>query len=161
LRRFLLVLFALLLWSCRASAQLTLTIAFITDGSGISLVGSGTPAASLPFGTVQAFGGTVPTRVTKSVGPSSWTLSTPIDIQVQKGLLDTLSTSFTLTAQLQSADLINTWKWNSVTLSTAPATITTTGAYATVTAHTFSLTVPFSEVAGVIMNTINFTAVAN
>jgi hypothetical protein len=79
---------------------------------------------------------------------------------VQKGILDVLSPSYTLTARLQTSDLTNTWKFNAVTLSTTSATITSAGAYGT-TANSFSLTVPFSAAAGAINNTINFTVTAN
>jgi hypothetical protein len=164
MRVFGLVLAALLLWSSRGLAQTTLTVAFISDPSGISLSGSGTSSASLSFGTVQAFGGTLPTGVAKSVAANNWTLSTPIDVRVQKGALDIqdlLSTSYTLTARLQAADVQNTWKLHSVTLSTTSATITSTGAYNSTVAHSFSLTVPFSASAGGISNTINITVTAN
>jgi hypothetical protein len=155
-----LVLVALLLSSVRSSAQLTISLTFVSDPGGIALSGSGTSAASASFGTVQAFGGAVSSGVTKSVGANSWTLSTPIDITVQKGVLDLLSPSYTLTAKLQTSDLTNTWKLNAVTLSTTAATITGAGAYGT-TVNSFSLTVPFSAVAGAINNTINFTVTAN
>ena len=165
MRRSWLVLIALLFWSCPASAQLTtLNIAFVSDPGGITLSGSGTSSASLSFSSVQAFGGTVPTGVIKNVGANNWSLSTPIDVQVQKGLLDTtdlLSTSYTMTARLQSADLQNTWKLNSTTLSTTLATVTSSGAYTSIVAYTFSLTIPFSTSAGTISNTINITVTAN
>lgn len=135
-----------------------------TDPGGIALSGSGTSSASANFGTVAAFGGTVPSGVTKTAGASSFTLNTTIDINVSKGaldVLDALSMSYTLTAKLQAADAQNIWKWNSVTLSTAAATITSAGTYASTTPYTFSLTVPFSAAAGTISNTIQMTAVAN
>lgn len=156
MRIFGLVIAAMLFCTCRSSAQIV-TLKFSSDSSGIVLSGSGTSAVSLSFGTVQAFGGTVPSGVTKTTGTNSWTLSTIVDVQVtQVGI----SSSYTLTAQLSSADVQNTWKWQSVTLSTASSTITATGAYGT-TPSTFSLTVPFSASAGAISNTIEFTATAN
>lgn len=136
----------------------------VHDPSGIALSGSGTSATSANFGTVAAFGGTVPSGVTKTAGASSFTLNTTIDINVSKGpldILDLLSMSYTLTAKLQAADAQNIWKWNSVTLSTTPATITTAGVYASTTPYTFSLTIPFSAAAATISNTIQMTAVAN
>jgi hypothetical protein len=153
-----LILVALLLCAGRGWAQVTL--AFVSDPSGITLSGSGTSAASMSFGTVRAFGGTVPSGVSKSTTASSFTLSTTIDVQVQKGVLDSLSPNYTLTAKLQISDLTNTWKFNAITLSTTAATITSTGAYGT-TANSFSLTVPFSAAAGAISNTINFTVTSN
>ena len=164
--RYFLVFFALLMCSSRSSAQnpFTLNLVFVSDPGGASLAGSGTSSASLNFGTVRSFGGTVPSGVTKSVGASNWTLNTTIDVNVTKGgldILDILSTSYTLTASLQATDFQNTWKWNSITLSTATSTITTTGVYGSSPAYSFSLTIPFSAPAGTISNTINFTAVAN
>jgi hypothetical protein len=152
-----LLLFALLFWNTRSSAQVVL-LAFASDPSGISLSGSGSSAVSMNFGNVQAFGGTVPSGVTKSRVGNSWILSTTIDVQVTQ--IGILSSSYTLTARLQAADLKNTWKLKAVSLSTASATITTTGAYGT-TPNSFSLTVPFSASAGAINNTINITATAN
>jgi hypothetical protein len=164
--RFLLIFLALLLCSSRSFAQnpFTLNLVFVSDPGGASLAGSGTSSASLNFGTVRAFGGTVPSGVTKSVGASSWTLNTTIDVSVTKGgldILDVFSTSYTLTAGLQATDLQNIWKWNSITLSTATSTITTSGVYGSTPAYSFSLTIPFSAAAGAISNTINLTAVAN
>jgi len=160
--RYCLVLAAVLLWSSRSCAQgLTISVQFITDPSGLSLTGSGTAAATAAFGTVQAYGGTIPTGVTKTVGASNWILSTPIDVLVQKGTLDVLSTSYTLTAALQASDLNHTWKFNSVTLSTTASIITASGVYAATVVYNFSLTVPFSTAAGAINNTINFTVTAN
>jgi len=167
MRRFWLLLPFLLFLCGRASAQLnqlTLVIAFDSDPAGISLAGSGTSSATLAFGSVQAFGGTLPSGVTETVGASSWTLSTSIDVNVQKGMLDVLdalSTSYTLTAQLQSADSQNTWKWNSTVLSPSSTTITSSGVYGSTPSYGFSLTIPFSAPAGSVSNSINFTAVAN
>jgi hypothetical protein len=157
-------LFALLFWSDRASAQITLVMQIDSDPSGIALLGSGTSSASLLFDTVRAFGGTVPTGVTTTVGASSWTLNTTLDVNVFKGsldVLDALSTSYTLTAKLQAADALNTWKLNSLTLSPASGTITSTGVYGSTPAYSFSLTIPFSESSGTVNNTVQLTAVAN
>src|SRR5258708_10583812 len=82
------VMAVVLLCSVCSSAQLTITLTFISDTSGITLSGSGSSAATAAFGSVRAFGGTVPSGVTKSVGANTWTLSTPMDVQVQKGTLD-------------------------------------------------------------------------
>jgi hypothetical protein len=164
LYRYFFVLAALLFWCRPARAQLTLVMQIDTDPSGIVLSGSGTAATSANFGSVQAFGGTVPTGVTKAVGASNFTLNTKIDINVTKGaldVLDVLSPNYTLTARLQSADAQNTWKWNSVALSTVAATITNAGTYMATTSYTFSLTIPFAEAAGTISNTVQLTAVAN
>ena len=44
--------------------------------------------------------------------------------------------------------------------SASAATLTSTGSYGN-TAYTFNLTIPFTESAGAISNTINFVATAN
>jgi len=162
MRGFWFVLLAMLLSSGRSSAQTTLTLAFVSDPSGITLAGSGTAAASLSFGSVQAFGGVVPSGVAKSVGASSWTLSTPIDFNVQKGaldVLDVLSTHYMMTARLLGADAQNVWRLNSVILSTTAATIATSNVYGTV-AYPFTVTIPFTAPAGSISNTISVTVTA-
>jgi hypothetical protein len=156
----------------RASAQCIPTICSLTidlqsDAAGIALGGSGTATTTMAFGSMQAFGGTVPTGVTKSVGTSSWTVTTPFDVKVTCfNLLIPctllVSPGYTLTAQLQSSDTVNTWKIGSSTLSsTSATTLTTSGTYSAVTSYTFGLTIPFTEVAGIISNTVNIVAIAN
>jgi hypothetical protein len=150
-------------------AVCALTVLVQSDAAGITLGGSGTSAASMSFGTVRAFGGTVPTGVTKVVGGTDFTLSTPFDIKVTCTNLLTLlpctlllTPTYTLTAQLQTTDTTNTWKISGTTLSsTTPITLQSAGSYAAVNAYTFALTIPFTEAAGTISNTINFLAVSN
>jgi hypothetical protein len=120
---------------------------------------SGTSAVTVAFGSVQAYGGSVPTGVTRTVnGTTNWSLSTPVDVVVQ--VANQTSSNYTLTAGLQNADSTNTWQIGTTTLSTSPATLTSTGSYGS-TAYTYKLTIPFSAAAGSISNTINFTATAN
>jgi hypothetical protein len=158
--------FIILLIACasHSSAQ-TITLTFSSDPSGIVLSGSGTSAASLSFGTVQAFGGTVPSGVSKATDANArtCTLSTTVDVEVtySRGFLGAASSSYSLAAQLQSADVQNTWKWQSVALSTARSTIATNSAYSTTTPNSFSLVIPFTESAGSISNTIDVTVTAN
>lgn len=166
MRRVGLALSAWLVWCGTASAQVqtTLVLQIDSDPGGILLTGSGSASTSLPFGSVRAYGGTVPPGVTTATGASSFTLSTTIDIHVFKGSLDVLdafSTSYTLTAHLQAADSTNTWKFNFQTLSTTSTTITSAGVYNSTPAYGFSLTVPFSEAAGAISNTLQLMVVAN
>jgi len=137
----------------------SVSLTFVTDGAGIALGGSGTSAATIAFGSVQAYGGSIPANVTKTVnGTTNWSLSTPLDVVVQ--VANQTSSNYTLTGALQAADATNSWFLGATTLSTTPATLTSTGAYGS-TAYTFKLTIPFSEAAGAISNTINFTATAN
>ena len=138
-----------------SSASLT----FQSDGSGIVLGGTGTSAATVAFGSVQAYGGAVPGGVTKTANaPTNWSLSTPIDVVVE--VANQSSANYTLTAALQTTDGTNSWFLGATSLSTSAATLTSTGAYGS-TAYTFKLTIPFSATPGAINNTINFTATAN
>jgi hypothetical protein len=142
-----------------ATAQITLN--FTSDPSGISMAGSGTATVFMAFGNVQAFGGTVPAGVTKSVnGTTNWTLSTPFDLLVTKSGL--VSSSYTVTAQLLILDSTNTWKVGSKTVTKAAAvTITSVGSYGLNSAYTFSLTIPFSAAAGSIFNAMSIIVTSN
>ncbi len=144
----------------RVHAQ-TVTITFSSDPGGISLAGTGTSSASLTLGNIQAFGGTVPTGVTKALnGTTNWTLSTPLDVLVSKSAF--LSANYTLTAQLQNFDPTNTWTLGGLTLSSASAgTITLSGSYGINSTYNLALTIPFSAPAGTFSNTIDFIAIAN
>jgi hypothetical protein len=144
----------------RAHAQ-TVTITFNSDPGGISLAGTGTSSASLALGNVQAFGGSVPTGVTKTLnGTTNWTLSTPLDVLVTKSAF--LSANYTLTAQLQISDPNVTWTLGGVALSSASAgTVTLSGSYDINSAYTLALTIPFSAPAATFNNTIDFIAIAN
>ncbi len=142
-----------------ATTVASVSLTFVTDGAGITLSGTGTSAATIAFGSVQAYGGAVPANVTKAVnGTTNWSLSTPFDVVVE--VANQTSSNYTLTAALQTADATNTWALGATNLSTTAATLTSTGAYGS-TAYTFKLTIPFSAAAGAISNTINFTATAN
>ena len=142
-----------------SAASLTLT--FSSDPSGISLGGSGTSSSTIAFGSVRAYGGVVPTGVTKSInGTTNWKLSTPIDVLVTKSGLT--SASYTMTAQLLTSDPTNTWKLGAATATNASATtVTATGVYGSSTAYTFSLTIPFSAPATTVSNTIKIVVTSN
>jgi hypothetical protein len=147
----------------------SLTIVLQSDASGLALGGSGSNTASMAFNTMQAYGGSVPTGVTRVVGTSNWTVATKFDVKVNcLDLLNLLnctglnSPSYTLTAQLQSADSINTWQIGASTLSSASATtLSVSGPYFVATAYTLSLVIPFTETARTISNTVNFVVTAN
>jgi hypothetical protein len=135
----------------------------------MTLGGSGTSSATLSFGSMQAFGGALPSGATKSVGTTNWTISTPFDVKVTCSNLLTLlpctlllTPTYSLTAELQTANAIDTWKIGGVTLnSTSASTLTSNGTYGAVTAYTFALTIPFSESSGTISNQINLLSVCN
>jgi hypothetical protein len=137
-----------------------MSLTFVTDASGITLGGSGTSAATIAFGSVQAYGGSVPTDVTRTAnGTTNWKLATPFDVVV--AIANQTSANYTLTAQLSSSDAVNTWQLGSTTVTSASAAaLTATGTYGT-TVYTLNLTIPFTEAAGAISNTINFVATAN
>ncbi|HEX4488916.1 MAG TPA: hypothetical protein VH088_21760 [Terriglobales bacterium] len=143
-----------------ATVDSSMNLVFSTDASGITLGGSGTSAATIAFGNVQAFGGTVPTGVTRTVNAlTNWRLATPFDVLVE--IANQTSSNYTLTAQLQTSDSTNTWQLGSTTITSASAaTLTSTGTYGT-TVYILNLTIPFSEAAGAISNTLNFVATAN
>lgn len=143
-----------------ATVGSSVSLTFVTDASGIALGGTGTSAATIAFGNVQAYGGVVPANVTKTVnGTTNWKLSTPFDVVVN--VANQTSSNYTLTAQLNTADAVNTWQIGATTITSASAaSLTATGAYGT-TVYTLNLTIPFSEAAGAISNTLNFVATAN
>src|SRR5690349_12812732 len=64
-----------------ATVVASVSLTFSSDGAGIALGSSGTSAATVAFGSVQAYGGSVPSGVTRTVsGSTNWSLSTPIDV---------------------------------------------------------------------------------
>src|SRR5208282_1582880 len=66
-----------------ASIQGSILVTITSDGSGLAVTGSGTSSGTLPFASEQMYGGTVATGVTKTLtANTSYTLSTPVDIQV-------------------------------------------------------------------------------
>jgi hypothetical protein len=145
-----------------ATVASSIQLVFNSSPSGVTLSGSGTNAAALAFGTVQAYGGAVPTGATRTVnGTTSYTYSSPFYVNVS--LANSSSASYTLTAALNAADTQgNTWAVDSVTLSTSAQTITASGTYSSNQSHTLALTIPFSAASGeAISNTVNFTATAN
>lgn len=147
--------------SVTATVNGSISLVFNTDTAGVALTGSGSNAATLAFGTVQAFGGTLTTGVTRTVGTGNFTVSSPFDVNVAKANLT--SANYTLKAQLNAADATNTWQVQGVTVTSgAAATVTGTGTYDTDNQLTLALTIPFTTASGTsISNSINFTATAN
>lgn len=144
-----------------ATVNGSINLLFFTDASGVTLTGSGTNAATLAFGNVQAYGGSLTANVTRTVGGSSFTVSSPFDIQVSK--VNSSSANYTLKAQLNTADAVNTWQVGGNTITNASqTTITATGTYASNAPYTLALTIPFTTASGTnISNIVNFTATAN
>jgi hypothetical protein len=143
-----------------ATVNGSIQLVFNSDAAGVALTGSGTNAATLAFGNVSAFGA-VSAGVVRSVAATSFTVSSAVDVNVSK--TNSASANYKLTAQLGSADAVNTWQVGGVTVtSAAAATVTATGAYAANNNFAVALTVPFATASGTaISNTINYTATAN
>ena len=145
-----------------ATVNGTISLVFNSDPAGVALSGTGTNAATLAFGTVQAFGGALTAGVTRTViAGTSFTVSSPVDVFVDKS--NVASANYTLKAQLNAADAVNTWSVGGVPVTNAAAaTITATGAYTSNVPETVALTIPFTTASGTnISNAINFTATAN
>jgi hypothetical protein len=137
----------------------SINLTFVKDASGIALTGAGTSTASLDFGSVSMFGGSVPTGVTKTVhGTTSFDLSTPFDVRVD--LANSASATYTLTATLATADNVNVWSIGATDISSAAGfALTATGEYGTALPYALKVNVPASAAAGAISNSIGFTAV--
>lgn len=142
-----------------ANVTSSISLAFSTSAGGVALTGTSTNAA-LAFGTVQAFGGTPAQGVTvTNNGTTSFTVSSPVDVTVTKA--NSTSANYKLTAQLTTADAVNTWTVGSVTVTSgAAASITTSGTYGT-TNFPVAIQIPLTSPAGSISNTINYTATSN
>jgi hypothetical protein len=144
-----------------AQVQSSISLSFSTNTNGVALTGSGTNVATLNFGNVSQFT-SPPSKVTEAIGATSFTVSTPFDVRVDKA--NVTSATYALTAEVQTADSVNTWVIDTFPLTIVPAaatSLTVTGAYSTNVTHTLFLTIPFSEGASVISNSINFVATAN
>jgi hypothetical protein len=144
-----------------ATVQSSLSLTFITDTNGVALTGSGTNVAGLNFGNVSQYI-SPPPKVTETIAATSFTVSTPFDVSVTKSNLT--SANYTLTAEVQTADSVNTWMIDTFPLTVVPAaptSLTVTGVYGNDVLHTLYLTIPFSAGATVISNSINFVATAN
>ena len=147
--------------SITGTVQSSISLIFNSDPAGVTLTGSGTDNATLPFGDIQAYGGSMSPGVTRTVGPDSFTVSSPVGVQVKKA--NSSSANYTLTAVLNGVDVTNTWQVAGVTvMNGAAATITTTGMYDNDVSNSVAVTIPFLTAGGTaIDNSIGFTATAN
>ena len=142
-----------------ATVQSSISMVFASNGAGVPLTGAGTNAATLAFGNIGA-SGALSAGVSRVVGATTFTVSSPFNVQVDKS--NSSSANYSLTAQLASADAVNTWALGATTVTNgAAASIAATGSYASSTPYTLNLTVPMAASAGAISNTINFVATAN
>jgi len=143
-----------------------LQMVLYTDPSGVSLGNSGTSSASLGFGNVSAYG-TLNANVTRTIGTSTFTVSTPFDVNVQVSGVS--SGNYTLTASLASAAPTGvTLQIDSVTLTTSSQSVQTNGSYGNNVSHTFSAVVSTAgsgsggpATGTQLTSTVNFVATAN
>jgi hypothetical protein len=144
-----------------ATVNGSITLVFNSNAAGVALTGAGTNAATLAFGTVQAFGGTLATGVVRTTAANNFTVSSAVDVLVSKA--NSTSATYTLKAQLGTADATNTWTVGGVAVTNAAAaTLTSTGAYAANTNFPVAITIPFTTASGTnINNTISYTATSN
>ena len=133
-----------------------------TDGGFTLNSGDGTGTAAASLSTVSMYGtadGIVAgTNFVKSSQANGFTLTGPVDIQVDKA--NVTSDGFNLTAQLQTADS-SEWTLAGTSLSSSsPASVVTGGTYAVRTPLTLAVKFPSSMNAAAVTNTINFVVTA-
>jgi hypothetical protein len=144
-----------------ATVNGSIQLVFNSDAAGVALAsGAGTNTATLAFGNVSAFGA-IAGGIVRSTTATNFTVSSAVDVLVSK--TNSASANYKLTAQLGSADAVNTWQVGGVTVtSAAAATVAATGTYASNSNFPVAITVPFTTASGTaISNTINYTATAN
>ena len=151
----------LILFPAPLHAQLlsTISISFTSVSGAVPLAGAGTDSATLNFGNVSAFrpvGG----GVTRTVGASSYTVSTNFGVRTTKNVLGLLSPNYTLRARLQAPQTL-TWRVNGTTMTTTDAIVATAQPYGTPVSHSLSFVVPFSHAAGAFTTVLEITAIAN
>ena len=144
-----------------AEIQGSINLLITTDASGVVLTGTSS-AASLDFGTVGSYGVTAPTNVTYTGDTkTALTISTPVDVEVD--LANSSSVTFDLAAVLTTADTVNTWTFNGVTLLSTGLglPVVSAGTYGSAAAYNLAVSIPTSSHVSSVSNTITFTATAN
>jgi hypothetical protein len=135
----------------------TLALTFQNVAGGITITGAGTGAATLPMGTVSKYG-SVAAGITRAVGASNYTLSTPMGVRVTK--TSEASTSYTLRSKLGSSSVL-VWRVAGITLTTSFANVAAAQAYATTYSYTLDIVIPDSQATGTTSREVDFIAVAN
>lgn len=138
---------------------LLITLSFDSVPGSVPLSGAGTNTATLNFGSVSAFEPLNP-GVTRTVGASSYAVSTRFGVRATHLLGGLLTPNYTLQARLRSAHVL-TWQMDGMTLSTSPLTISTSLPYGPAIAHTLRFEVPFSHAPGPVTTVLEVTAIAN
>ena len=143
----------------------SVVLAFHQDTSGgITLnAGDGTAIATSSLSTLSMYGtanGIVAgTNFTKSNQADGFTLTGVFDYQVDKANVS--SSTFTVTATLQTADTLQ-WTLNSASVvNGSPTQLTNNGTYGTRYPTTLAVKIPKTEAAGSKSNTIVFTVTCN
>jgi hypothetical protein len=136
-----------------------ISLSFASVPGSLPLSGAGTNSATLNFGNVSAFE-PLTAGVSRTVGASSYTVSTNFGVRTTKNLVGLLSANYTLKGRLQSAQTL-TWRVNGTTMSTTDAVIGTSQPYGTAVSHTLSFVVLFSQAAGPVTTVLEITAIAN
>src|SRR5271155_42647 len=144
-----------------ANIEGSINLTFLTATGGFAVTGTGTATASLPFGNVQMYGGTVPTNVVRTLtGTTSFTLTTPVNVEVD--LANSTSADFGVLVTLTSADAVNSWKFNAIAVTdTGIVPQITAATYGTATPYNLAVTIPASNTSGSLANSLIFTATAN
>jgi hypothetical protein len=150
----------LMLFPAPLHAQLlsTISLSFASVSGSVPLSGAGT-SVGLPLGNVSAFE-PLSAGVSRTVGASSFTVSTSFGVRATRGLLGVLSPNYTLKARLQSAQPL-TWRVDGTTMSTTDVIIGTSQPYGSPIPHSLSFVVPFSRAAGTFTTVLEITAIAN
>ena len=149
-----------------ATLQSSIRLTFVDNASvGAAgfcpLVNPNTSAASLDLGTASWTGGASSSCVNyvKPAGPATYEVNSAFDVLVQKA--NTSSPNYRLQVAMSSAPPANvTWLLNSTTLTTATQTLLAAASYGRTTT-TLHVQVKNSAAAGVLAETIFFTATAN
>ncbi|MBV8151519.1 MAG: hypothetical protein JO101_06455 [Candidatus Eremiobacteraeota bacterium] len=137
----------------------------MADASGVAMTGGAFDAA-VNLGTVEAYG-SLPAGVSRGAVTATYTVSTPVDIDVELGGF--ASSNYTLQANLAAAAPTGlSYKVNATTLTTSAQTVTTTGSYNTNQAYTLGVIISTAapgaggpSVGTALTSTIDFTATAN
>lgn len=144
-----------------ADIEGSINLLFSTATGGFAVTGTGTATASLPFGNVQMYGGTVPTNVVRTLtGKTAFTLTTPVNVEVD--LANSTSATYGVLVNLTSADAVNTWTFNAIAVTDIGATPQVTLAdYGSAIPYNLAVTIPASNTSGTLSNTLIFLATAN
>jgi hypothetical protein len=138
---------------------LLISLSFGSIPGFVPLTGAGTNTAALNFGNVSAFE-PLNTGVSRTVGASSYTISTRFGVRATHLFAGILSPNYTLRARLQSGSAL-AWQIDGMTMSTSPTTLATSQPYGPVVPHTLAFVVPFSYPAGAVTTVFEVTAIAN